>query len=115
MLWREATKLNFILCCRETLGIGKARHWKDVIRILTKGQNDRLSAEPMLKYFLPLELWLKVQNREEQVVGWNINPEDNALLHSVAISKAYGTKVTLIYFNFVVLLVFFGTVIFNHV
>lgn len=59
--------------------IGKSRHWRDVIRILTKGQTDRLSAESMLEYFHPLEMWLKVQNRDERIVGWNIMPEDTAL------------------------------------
>lgn len=59
--------------------MGRSRHWKDVIRTLTRGHTDRLSAEPMLKYFQPLEMWLKVQNREENVIGWNIYVEDNAL------------------------------------
>lgn len=69
----------YILYFREVLKVGKARHWKDVIRTLTKGRTDRLSAEPMLNYFHPLEAWLKVQNRDEKIIGWNIYMEDNAL------------------------------------
>lgn len=63
--------------------MGKAKHWKDVIRILTKGQTDRLSIDPMLKYFHPLESWLKVQNRDESIIGWNIHREDNALFQTM--------------------------------
>lgn len=47
--------------------------------MLTKGKTDRLSAESMLKYFHPLELWLKGQNRDETVIGWEIRQEDTAL------------------------------------
>lgn len=31
------------------------------------------------RYFRPLELWLRVQNREEQIIGWNSNFQDVAL------------------------------------
>lgn len=68
--------------------IGKSRHWRDVIRILTKGQTDRLSAESMLKYFHPLEMWLKVQNRKERIVGWNIIPEDTALYRPMELNAS---------------------------
>lgn len=77
-----------IFYCRETLRVGKSRHWRDVIRVLTKGQTDRLSAESMLKYFQPLELWLKVQNREEKVIGWNILQDDTALFRPVELNAA---------------------------
>lgn len=69
---------------RDALKVGKARHWKDVIRMITRGETDRLSAEPMLKYFQPLLLWLKVQNRDESVVGWNTNLDETALFQSLS-------------------------------
>lgn len=62
--------------------VGKARHWKDVVRMLTRGQTDRLSADSMLKYFQPLQMWLRVQNRDESVIGWNTNSKDTALFQS---------------------------------
>lgn len=61
------------------MSIGKSKHWKDVIRILTKGKTDRISADPMIKYFQPLYIWLKVQNANENIVGWRTNHEDAAL------------------------------------
>lgn len=79
------------LFSREILKVGKAKHWKDAIRILTKGQTDRLSIEPMLKYFHPLESWLKVQNRDESIIGWNIHTEDNALFQT-AFSNCHDTQ-----------------------
>lgn len=59
--------------------VGKSRHWKDVIRTMTRGQTDRLSADSMLRYFQPLELWLRVQNHNEQTIGWKPTLEDTAL------------------------------------
>lgn len=56
--------------------VGKARHWKDVLKMLTKGKTDRLSAEPMLNYFKPLQMWLRIQNRDENIIGWNTSSDD---------------------------------------
>lgn len=83
MLTFTKHKIIHGLFVREILKVGKARHWKDVIRMLTKGQTDRLSVEPMLKYFHPLESWLKVRNRDESVIGWNIHMQDNALFQTL--------------------------------
>lgn len=47
--------------------------------MLTRGQSDRLSADAMIHYFQPLYLWLKVQNRNESVIGWTTNLQDEAL------------------------------------
>lgn len=47
--------------------------------MLTRGQSDQISAEPMLQYFQPLLLWLRVQNRNESVIGWTTNLKDEAL------------------------------------
>lgn len=47
--------------------------------MMTRGETDRLTAEPLLKYFHPLLLWLRVQNRDESVIGWNTNPKEASL------------------------------------
>lgn len=67
--------------------------------MLTRGQTDRLSAESMLNYFQPLLPWLKVQNREESIVGWNTNMEDTALfqpLHSSGVFVHISSSVTFV-------------------
>lgn len=71
---------------------GKSKHWKDIIRILTSGKTDRLSADAMLRYFQPLELWLRVQNREEIIVGWKPNTDDTALFQSLRSSHTRTTE-----------------------
>lgn len=63
----------------DIMQIGKSRHWKDVMRMLTRGETDRISPDSLMKYFQPLLLWLKVQNRDESVIGWNVRVEDTAL------------------------------------
>ncbi|KAJ8966319.1 hypothetical protein NQ314_003584 [Rhamnusium bicolor] len=63
----------------DILKVGKARHWRDVIRMLTKGNYNHISADAMLEYFEPLLLWLKGQNRGERVIGWTAYKEDTAL------------------------------------
>lgn len=50
-----------------------------LIKLLTKGKTARLSAEPLLEFFRPLESWLDVQIQNERVVGWNSNMEDVSL------------------------------------
>lgn len=49
-----------------------------LLKILTKGNTARLSAEPLLNFFQPLRAWLEQQNRNE-VIGWNSNIEDVSL------------------------------------
>lgn len=51
--------------------------------MVTRGETDRLSADSMLKYFNPLLLWLKVQNRDESVIGWNTNVVETSLFQSL--------------------------------
>lgn len=73
--------------CRETMRVGRSKHWKDVIRSMTRGQYGTLSADAMLRYFQPLELWLRVQNHNELTIGWKPTLEDTSLfqpLHSGA-------------------------------
>lgn len=38
-----------------------------LIKVLTRGRMSRLSAEPLLEFFRPLEAWLELQNRDETV------------------------------------------------
>lgn len=49
-----------------------------VLKIITRGKTDRLSVEPMLEFFRPLNTWLEQQNRAEIVIGWNSNMDDVA-------------------------------------
>lgn len=63
----------------DTLKVGKARHWKDVIKMLSRGYSTKITSDAMLEYFQPLMLWLKAQNKDERIVGWTTSKEDNAL------------------------------------
>lgn len=38
-----------------------------LIKLITHGKTSRLSAEPLLEFFRPLEAWLESQNRDETV------------------------------------------------
>jgi Angiotensin-converting enzyme len=38
-----------------------------LIKLITRGRTSRLSADPLLEFFRPLEAWLEVQNRDEPV------------------------------------------------
>lgn len=49
-----------------------------LLKILTRGKTNRLSAESLLDFFNPLKAWLEQQNRHD-VIGWNSNMEDVAL------------------------------------
>lgn len=59
--------------------MGSSRPASEVIRKLTRGRSSRISPESLVKYFKPLELWLRVQNRDEPIIGWNTNYEDMSL------------------------------------
>ncbi|XP_017783079.1 PREDICTED: angiotensin-converting enzyme-like [Nicrophorus vespilloides] len=63
----------------EALKLGRSRHWRDVLRTITRGKQDRLSADAMLDYFQPLLMWLRIQNRAEKVIGWTTHKEDTSL------------------------------------
>ncbi|RZF41950.1 hypothetical protein LSTR_LSTR016996 [Laodelphax striatellus] len=58
------------------MSIGSSRKWTEVVKIATRGRASRLDARPMLEYFSPLLLWLRVQNRDERIVGWSSSQED---------------------------------------
>ncbi|XP_065090381.1 angiotensin-converting enzyme-like [Ochlerotatus camptorhynchus] len=50
-----------------------------LIKVLTRGKTSRLSVEPLLDFFRPLEAWLELKNRDEPVIGWSSKMEDIAL------------------------------------
>ncbi|XP_066588650.1 angiotensin-converting enzyme-like [Prorops nasuta] len=71
---REAGRL-----LADILSAGSLKNWQDVIREMTRGRTNRLDAGAMLKYFEPLNQWLKRQNKLEPVVGWIAQQDDTAL------------------------------------
>lgn len=52
---------------RKALSLGSSQPWQNVMKILT-GQR-KLSMAPLQRFFKPLLLWLKDQNKEENI-GW---------------------------------------------
>ncbi|XP_055544079.1 angiotensin-converting enzyme-like [Wyeomyia smithii] len=54
-----------------------------LIKLLTRGKTSRLSAEPLLDFFRPLEAWLELQNRDEPIIGWSSRMDDFALFQSL--------------------------------
>ncbi|EFN63636.1 Angiotensin-converting enzyme [Camponotus floridanus] len=71
---REAGRL-----LSDVLSIGSSRSWQDVIRQMTRGRANRIDAGAMLKYFEPLNAWLKRQNKMQPVIGWITNHDDRDL------------------------------------
>lgn len=59
----------------------------DLLKLVTRGRTSRLSVEPLLEFFRPLEAWLEQQNRREIVVGWNSNMDDVALFQGLQASN----------------------------
>lgn len=60
------------LCCvfstfSEFMQKGASMPASELIKLISKGKTSRLSAEPLLEFFRPLESWLEVQNRDEPV------------------------------------------------
>ncbi|XP_059062532.1 angiotensin-converting enzyme-like [Achroia grisella] len=63
----------------EIMQPGSSKSASEIIRTMTKGKTNRISPESLVKYFRPLELWLRVQNRDESLIGWSSNYHDVAL------------------------------------
>jgi len=57
--------------------MGASRPWQDVVRKMTRGRTNRIDASAMLKYFEPLNTWLKRQNEMQPVIGWITGHDDN--------------------------------------
>ncbi|XP_023012858.2 angiotensin-converting enzyme [Leptinotarsa decemlineata] len=72
----------------DILRVGKSKHWRDVIRTLTRGETDKISSDAMLEYFEPLLEWLENKNREERVIGWTTYREDKALFQPLVFSSS---------------------------
>ncbi|XP_029165808.1 angiotensin-converting enzyme-like [Nylanderia fulva] len=68
---REAGRL-----LSDVLSMGSSRPWQDVIRQMTRGRVNRIDAGAMLKYFEPLNAWLRRQNKMQPVIGWITNRDD---------------------------------------
>lgn len=62
--------------CRDVLSMGASRPWQDAVRQMTRGRTNRIDAGAMLKYFEPLNAWLKRQNEMQPVIGWITNRDD---------------------------------------
>ncbi|KFB45637.1 AGAP007982-PA-like protein [Anopheles sinensis] len=52
---------------------------QQLIKLMTRGRTSRMSVDALLEFFRPLEAWLELQNRDEQLVGWRSTMEDVAL------------------------------------
>ncbi|EFN79409.1 Angiotensin-converting enzyme [Harpegnathos saltator] len=68
---REAGRL-----LSDVLSMGASRPWQDVVRQMTRGRTNRIDAGAMLKYFEPLNAWLKRQNEMQPVIGWIASHDD---------------------------------------
>lgn len=66
----------------EVMQHGASLSPSQLLKILTRGKTNRLSAEPLLDFFNPLKAWLEQQNRND-IIGWNSNMEDVALFKSL--------------------------------
>lgn len=80
-----------------------------LLKILTRGKTNRLSAEPLLDFFNPLKAWLEQQNRHD-ILGWNSNMEDVALFKPLngASMQSHQTILThLMLFTIMILLYLF--------
>uniref|UniRef100_A0A182NTL2 Angiotensin-converting enzyme n=1 Tax=Anopheles dirus TaxID=7168 RepID=A0A182NTL2_9DIPT len=83
-----------------------------LVKLLTRGKTSRLSVDPLLEFFRPLEAWLEVQNRDEQIIGWSSTMEDVALFQPLL--GRNGQRASTENFTFVLLLgMFMGNVILN--
>ncbi|KAG6444329.1 angiotensin-converting enzyme isoform X2 [Manduca sexta] len=91
---REAGRL-----LSEIMQPGSSKSASDIIRTMTRGKTNRISPEALVKYFRPLELWLRVQNRDEPLIGWSSNYHDVALFSQQSdgtSNKAYSLRLLLI-------------------
>ncbi|CAH2056639.1 unnamed protein product, partial [Iphiclides podalirius] len=81
MVWRGS----------EVMQAGASKPAAEVIRTLTRGASTRISPDALVRYFRPLELWLRAQNREEQLIGWSAD-ESDVRLFSPLTAKAPSTS-----------------------
>ncbi|KAG5343211.1 ACE enzyme, partial [Acromyrmex heyeri] len=77
---REAGRL-----LSDILSMGASRPWQDVVRHMTRSRTNRIDAGAMLKYFEPLNAWLKRQNEMQPVIGWITSRDDRMYLVKIGI------------------------------
>lgn len=70
---------------------------------MTRGETDRLSADAMLDYFEPLFIWLKGQNRDENIIGWRTFKEDTSLFQPLVYAGSNLIKANVILIIFVII------------
>lgn len=49
--------------------MGSSEKWTDAMKIMTRGQTNKMDAGPLMEYFAPLLEWLKKELKGEDV-GW---------------------------------------------
>ncbi|KAL7031428.1 hypothetical protein ACKWTF_007011 [Chironomus riparius] len=59
-----------------------------LIKLITRGKTSRLSVDPLLEFFRPLEAWLESQNRDESIIGWSSNMDDVQLFQYIGFNHA---------------------------
>ncbi|XP_026826891.1 angiotensin-converting enzyme-like isoform X3 [Ooceraea biroi] len=69
---REAGRL-----LSDVLSMGASKPWQDIVRKMTRGRTNRIDASAMLKYFEPLNAWLKRENEMQPVIGWITGRDNN--------------------------------------
>lgn len=88
---------------RELLSAGASRSWQDIVRQMTRGRTNRIDAGVILRYFEPLNQWLKRQNQMEPVIGWVTSQEDTGLYNKIVLKKKSFTyrKVSLLFLRLI--------------
>lgn len=103
-----AFEKNLFLFSSEIMQHGSSLTSSQLLKILTKGNTSRLSADALLNFFQPLKAWLEQQNRDE-VIGWNSNIEDISLFKPL-INGAFSSLTTT---NFFLLISFCFFIVFD--
>ncbi|XP_057663789.1 angiotensin-converting enzyme-like [Diorhabda carinulata] len=99
---REAGKVLM-----DVMRVGKSKHWREVVKMMTRDQTDKITADSMLNYFEPLAIWLREQNRNERIVGWTTYKEDTALYQPLVYygsSNKYSYELTIT--NVILIIIF---------
>lgn len=73
----------------EIMQYGASVSGPELLKILTRGKTTKMSAEPLLEFFKPLEIWLEQQNQNELKIGWNSNMDDVALFQQLSSGANY--------------------------
>lgn len=85
---------------------GASLSTSQLIKILTRGKMNRLSAEALLTFFNPLKAWLEQQNRHDNI-GWNSNKEDVALFKPISAGSINTNRIFLTHLSIFTITVLF--------